>query len=108
MTESFQSSLECFTNSIYSHIHTSLEQQSRTIKIQTNVAHTQQILLLSPGSAEKLKYSHAVSMLPIPSLHSAICQGQLFHRRGKEIWAITMFEQQDSGEMRKLKCGSQV
>lgn len=29
-------------------------------------------------------------------------------RCGKEICAITMFEQRDSGEMRKLKCSSQV
>lgn len=33
-----------------------------------------------------------------PFLHLTICQGQLFHRCGKEIWAITMFEQQDSGK----------
>lgn len=36
------------------------------MKIQSNLAHTQWTLLLSTGAAEKLKYSHAVSMFPIP------------------------------------------
>lgn len=35
------------------------------VKMQSNVAHTQWILLLSTGAAEKLKYYHADSMLPI-------------------------------------------
>lgn len=36
------------------------------IEIKIIVAYTQQILLLATGGVNKLKYSHAVSMLPIP------------------------------------------
>lgn len=32
-----------------------------------------------------------------PFLHLVICQGQLFHHRGKEIWALATFEQQYLG-----------
>ena len=46
-------------------------------KLHGAVAHSQ-------GAAEKLTSSHAVSMLPIRALHTAICQGQLFHRRVKK------------------------
>lgn len=44
-----------------------------------------------------MQCSHAVFMLAKPFLHLAICQGQLFHHRGKEIWALATFEQQDFG-----------
>lgn len=36
------------------------------LKMHTNGAHSRRTLLLSTGPAEKLKYSHAASMLPIP------------------------------------------
>lgn len=36
------------------------------LKMHINVAHSQWTLLLSTGPAEKLKYSHAASVLPIP------------------------------------------
>lgn len=48
-------------------------------------------------SADKMQCSHAVFMLAKPFLHLAICQGQLFHHRGKEIRALATFEQQDLG-----------
>lgn len=95
--KSFQSPLECSANSIYSHIRTSLELQSRstnTGQCSSYTAYTD-VFHRSCREAEVLPCRfHVTNSSP----HSAICQGQLFHWRGKEIWAITMFEQQDSGK----------
>lgn len=69
-----------------------------------SVGNTDQRISYTADTAAFDRNCREVKVLPCcfhvtnPSLHSAICQGQLFHRCGKEIWAITIFEQQDSGK----------
>lgn len=68
------------------------------MKIQTNVAHTQGDTAAFHRSCREVEVPPYCFHVTNSSQHAAICQGQIFHRRGKEIWAITIFEQQDSGK----------